>query len=127
MKKLPRGLHHDYIFAFKGKPVWDIRTGLTRGWKGAGISYGRKVQDGFAYHDLRHTAKTMMRKARVDKNVRSVIFGHSDNGDMDFRYDNVDEADLLDAIDGTEAFIKSVSLNVSQTAKNLIRNQQTST
>ena len=68
-----------------------------------------------------------MRKAGVDNNVRGVIFGHSDNGDMDFRYDHVDEADLLDAIDRAEAFLKSVSLSVSQTEKILIQNQQTST
>jgi hypothetical protein len=46
-----------------------------------------------------------MRKAGVDKNVRGVIFGHSASGDMDFRYDHVDEAELVDAIDRNEAFL----------------------
>ena len=117
LKKLPRGLHNDYVFLFRGKPIRDIRDGLMRGCKDAGIPYGRKVKNGFTFHDLRHTAKTFMRKAGVDKNVRAVIFGHSINGDMDFRYDHVDEADLLDAIDRTEIFLQSVSENVSETVK----------
>ena len=59
-----------------------------------------------------------MRKAGVDKNVRGVIFVHSVSGDMDFRFDHVDEAELLDAIDRTEAFLE----NVSQTKKIEINN-----
>ena len=67
-----------------------------------------------------------MRKAGVDKNVRAVIFGHSVSGDMDFRYDHVDEVDLLDAIDRTEAFLESVSQNVSQAGEKLNKNKSTS-
>ena len=63
-----------------------------------------------------------MRKPGVDKNVRGVIFGHSVSGDMDFRYDHVDEADLLDAIDRTEVYLENVSQNVSQAAKRLDQN-----
>jgi hypothetical protein len=51
---------------------------------------------------LRQTAKTIARKAGVDKNVRMVIFGHSNGNDMDLRYDTVDEGDLMDAIDKIE-------------------------
>ena len=58
------------------------------------------------FHDLRHTAKTITRKAGVDKNIRMVIFGHSGNNDMDFRYDSVDEGDLIDAIDRVELFLQ---------------------
>ena len=63
-----------------------------------------------------------MRKAGVDKNVRAIIFGHSVNGDMDFRYDHIDEADLLDAIDKAETFLENVSQNVSQEDKNATQN-----
>jgi integrase len=66
----------------------------------------RKVKDGFTFHDLRHTTKTSMRKAGVDKNERAVIFGLSLSDDMDFRYDHVDKSDLLYAIDWTETFLK---------------------
>ena len=67
-----------------------------------------------------------MRKAGVDKNARAVILGHSVSGDMDFRYDHVDEADLLDAIDLTKAYLKSISENVGKTDKKLNRNESTS-
>jgi integrase len=119
--KLPRGLHNDYVFLFRGKPIKDIREGFRIGCGNAGIPYGRKVQNGVTFHDLRHTAKTNMRKAGVDKNVRAVIFGHSINGDMDFRYDHIDESDLLDAIDRTETYLQTVSQTVSQENKNAIQ------
>jgi hypothetical protein len=41
---------------------------------------------------------------------------------MDFRYDHVGESDLLDAIDRTEAFLESVSENVSENDNNLKQN-----
>jgi integrase len=126
--KLPIGLHNDYVFLFRGKPIRDIRDGFKKGCKDAGIPYGRKVQNGVIFHDLRHTAKTYMRKAGVDKNVRAVIFGHSINCDMDFRYYHVDESDLSDAIDRTETYLESffVSQNVSQEDKKVIQNAQPS-
>jgi integrase len=75
--------------------------------------------NGFTFQDLRHTAKTIIRKAGVDKNVRGVIFGHSVSGDTDFRYDHVDEFNLLDAIDRTEAYLE----NVSQAGEKLNKNK----
>ena len=59
------------------------------------------------FHDLRHTAKTIARKAGVDKNVRMVIFGHSNSNDMDLRYDTVDEDDLINAIDRVEMYLQA--------------------
>ena len=41
---------------------------------------------------------------------------------MDFRYDHIDEADLLDAIDKAETFLENVSQNVSQEDKNATQN-----
>jgi len=95
------------VFRYKEKAILDIRVGFQKGYKDAGIPYGRKVENGFTFHDLRHTAKTIARKAGVDKNVRMVIFGHSNPNDMDLRYDTVDEEDLIDAIDKIETFLKS--------------------
>ena len=43
----------------------------------------------YEFHDLRHTAKTIARKAGVDKNVRMVMFGNCGNIDMCFGYDTV--------------------------------------
>lgn len=56
----------------------------------------------YTFHDLRHTAKTDKRKAGVDRNVRMVIFGHTDVNDMESRYDTVDQGDLRAAIDQHE-------------------------
>ena len=56
---------------------------------------------------MRHTAKTIARKAGVDKNVRMVIFGHSNPNDMDLRYDTVDDEDMIDAIDKIETYLEN--------------------
>ena len=99
---------NNHVFQYKGKPVSDIRTGLKNGCESAGIPYGRNSEDGFTFHDLRHTFATNARKASVEKNVIMVIMGHSAGNDMNFRYDSVDEADLLNAVDQIEAFLESV-------------------
>jgi integrase len=81
----------------------------------AGIAYGRKVKDGFTFHDLRRTAKTNMRKAGIDRNVRNSILGH-ESKDMDNRYDIVDDDDLIKAIDQLEVFLVIVDQTVDQGA-----------
>jgi integrase len=60
------------------------------------------------FHDLRHTAKTYLRKAGVDRNIRMVIFGHTDGNDMDSHYDTMDEGDLIDAIDRVELYLRKI-------------------
>ena len=105
LMQVPRRGDKGYVFRYKGSAISDIRTGFAEGCKEAGIQYGRK--GGFVFHDLRHTAKTITRKAGVDKNVRMVIFGHSNSNDMDSRYDTVDEEDLIDAIDRVELFLQN--------------------
>ena len=77
LKKLPNRLSisdkSNYIFQYKNNPISNIRTGLKKGCEDAGIPYGRKIENGFTFHDLRRTAKTIARKAGVDKNIRMVI------------------------------------------------------
>ena len=122
LMRLPNRLHDAYannhVFQYKGKPVSDIRTGLKNGCESAGIAYGRNSEDGFTFHDLRHRFATNARKASVEKNVIMVIMGHSAGNDMNFRYDSVDEADLLNAVDQIEAFLESVDHSVDQGQKN---------
>ena len=91
---------------------------MQKGCKEAGIPYGRKVENGFTFHGLRHTAKTVARKAGVDKNVRMVIFGHSNSNDMDLRYDTVDEGDLIDAIDKIETFLQNSHYRTKKSSQN---------
>jgi integrase len=85
------------VFQFRHKPVFDIRRGLSRACKAAGIKYGRNVKDGFVFHDLRHTFNTNMRKAGVAESVIMKITGHSTREMFD-RYDTVDGEDTRKAV-----------------------------
>jgi integrase len=113
LMQVPGRGDNGYVFRYRRSAISDIRTGLVEGCKQAGIQYGR--EGGFVFHDLRHTAKTIARKAGVDKNVRMVIFGHFGYDDMDFRYDTVDEGDLIDAIDRVELFLQDSSYQIVTT------------
>jgi hypothetical protein len=42
------------------------------------------------------------------------IMGHSAGDDMNFRYDTIDESDLLSAIDHIEVYLENVSTSVSR-------------
>jgi hypothetical protein len=70
---------------------------------------------------MRHTTKTIARKAGVEKNVRMTMFGHSNPDDMDLRYDTVDEGDLLDAVDKIEAYLKNVEKVLTNNKNSLQR------
>ena len=98
------------IFLFHKQPVSNVRKALknTCAEDKANIPYGRKVEDGFAFNDLRLTFITDIRKAGIEKRVRSSITGHAVS-DMDDRYNKVDDEDKLEAIRKLEAFRESVS------------------
>lgn len=87
------------VFTYKGKVRGDIRDGLKRGCKAAKIAYGQKVDGGFVFHDLRHCFSTYARRSGVPRNVIMTIMGHSKGGDMNARYDLVEDSDLLAAVD----------------------------
>jgi integrase len=86
--------HH--VFLYRNKPVDDIRRGLKKACKLAGIKYGRNVEGGFTFHDLRHTYNTNMRKAGVPETVIMKITGHSTREMFD-RYNTVDLEDIRKA------------------------------
>jgi len=98
---------HSHIFTYAGKPIKDIREGIKKACEKAGIPYGRFEENGFIFNDLRRTAKNNARKSGVDKNVRMACFGHGSGNDMDFRYDIVDEGDLIKAVDQMGAFLEN--------------------
>jgi integrase len=95
----------NYVFLYRGKPVFDIRASLIRGCKDACIPYGTNANAGFTFHDLRHTFATIARKAGIPRNIIMVIMGHSDVNDMNLRYDRIDQIDLIKAIDRFERFL----------------------
>jgi len=113
LRSIPRPLHHDHVFLYRGKPIRDIRTALERACKAIGIEYGRKNRDGFVFHDLRHTFNTLMRKAGVAESVIMSITGHSTREMFD-RYNTIDEEDTRLALTKFQGLLKSVDQNVDQ-------------
>jgi integrase len=87
---------NDHVFVYRGKPVNDIRKGLRDACKSSGIKYGRNVEGGFVFHDLRHTFNTNMRKAGVSDSVIMAITGHSTREMFD-RYNSIDLDDIENA------------------------------
>jgi len=75
------------------------------------------VENGFIFHDLRHTFTTNARRAGVHKNVAMAIMGHSSGGDMNRRYDTIEDSDLIEAIDKIETFLQSTDQSTDQEAK----------
>ncbi len=66
LKDIPRAIHDDHVFLYKGKPMTEIKRSLETACKRTeGITYGRFENDGFIFHDLRHSFNTYMRKAGV--------------------------------------------------------------
>ena len=106
---LPRHLHHDHVFTYKGEPIKRFRIGLKNACKKAGIIYGQNVEGGFRFHDLRTTFKTNMLRAGVDKVYRDAIVGHSLRG-MDAFYLKLSDSDLHSAM---EKFTKWVDNELS--------------
>ena len=101
LKSLPRALHHDYVFTYRGEPIRD-RGGLKRSFrtacKKADIPCGRNTPDGITFHDIRRTVKTNMLNAGVNRVHRDLILGHSLQG-MDAHYLVPSEEDIHAAMD----------------------------
>jgi integrase len=115
---LPDRGKSEAVFTYRGQPLRDIRDGLKRGCKAAKIAFGRGVEDGFVFHDLRHSFATNARRAGVSRNVIMAIMGHSTGGDMNARYDRIEDSDLLTAIDRIEGmFSATIHQSIDQADK----------
>lgn len=81
----------------------------------AGIPYGRKIESGVTFHDIRRTVKTNMLRAGVNKVYRDSILGHSLKG-MDAHYIVPTDETLKEAMDKYTSWIDSqmVNSNVDQ-------------
>jgi integrase len=104
LKNIPRAIHDDHVFLYKGKPIKDARRGLKAACQKVGIKYGRSIPGGFVFHDFRHTFNTNMRKAGVPESVIMEITGHSTREMFD-RYNSVDDDDRYQAISRLERFL----------------------
>jgi len=114
LDSLPRAIHHDYVFTYKGKPRG---RGCTRGLSvtcnGAGIIYGQKKAGGFRFHDIRATFDTNMDSAGVSESRRKTIMGHTLEG-MDRHYIRPKDAELREAMDRFTAWFDARTANVTQ-------------
>jgi integrase len=116
-RAIPRAIHDSHVFLYKGKPVTDIRTGLEKACKEAGIEYGRFKKNGFIFHDLRHTFNTYMRKAGVPESVIMEITGHSTREMFD-RYNTIDTEDAHRAFDQLGVFLQNLDQSLDQEGSN---------
>jgi len=80
-----------------------FETAMKSACEKAGILWGRDVQGGFIFHDLRHTFITEMRRAGVPRTVTMSITGHAIR-DMNERYDTVEEWEKTVAIKKLEIY-----------------------
>jgi len=99
----------NHVFQWRGQLVDDIRTGLRKASKAAGIKYGRFVKCGFIFHDLRHTYNTNMRQAEVPETVIMQITGHSTREMFD-RHNTVDSTDLKQAREKQSKFYSKLKV-----------------
>jgi hypothetical protein len=127
LDKVPRALQHDFVFTFRGNPIKHkngLKKSLITACKKAEIVYGRDAADGFIFQDIRRTVKTNMLDARIPKEIRDIILGHSLKG-MDVHYLVPSEEPLSAAMDKftdwldqeIEAVSASVDQNVDQKEK----------
>jgi integrase len=94
LSKVPRAIHDNHVFLYKGIPLKDIRAGFYAALEAAGIPCKRGAKGGLTFHDLRHTFVTDMRKAGVPEKLIMKITGHSTREMFD-RYNTItdDEGD----------------------------------
>jgi integrase len=107
LKRIPRAIHDPHVFLFKGKPIrGGIQSSLRQACRKAKIPYGRFVEDGFVFHDLRHTFNTNMVEAGVPEKTIMEITGHSTREMFD-RYTTVTEKAKQRAMNRLEEHLKS--------------------
>jgi integrase len=112
--RIKKSNEDNHVFQYKSQQIKRyIRDGLKKACKDAGITYGRFVDGGFIFHDLRHTFNTNMRKAGVQESVIMEITGHSTREMFD-RYNRIDEDDARNAVNQFERFIENVNQTVNK-------------
>jgi len=94
--------HHDFVFTYRGKPMKNSRRPFKRACEKAGLVYGsyldgKEVEDGIVFHDFRRSVKTHMVTAKIQKEYRDKLLGHSLKG-MDRHYVVVKEDALKKAM-----------------------------
>lgn len=92
-----RGIHPEYVFTYRGKPVQKLRTSAwRRKWGKAGLPTQPGVLKGV--HNLRHTFGRRLRAAGVPLETRKTLLGHA-NGDITTHYSAAELQELINAVD----------------------------
>lgn len=110
---LPRALHHDFVFTYKGQPINKLRRSFESACDKAGIPYGRSAENGLTFHDIRATFDTNMDRAGVSESCRKAILGHSLEG-MDRHYLRLNDEDLEQAMEKYTIWIDAQLASVTQ-------------
>lgn len=84
-----RGMHPDYVFIYRGKPILRI---LNSGWKDARDKTGIQVR----VHDLKHTFGRRLRAAGVSFEDRQDLLGHR-SGRITTHYSSAELSNLMKA------------------------------
>ena len=98
MKKSARRQTYPWFLQRMIFAPFGIRGALKAGCEKIKLAYGRSIEGGFVFHDLRHTFNTDMRKAGVQQSVIMAITGHSTRAMFD-RYNTIDVKDVHTAVD----------------------------
>jgi integrase len=123
LMQIPERGRKGIVFKYAGKPIKDIRDGLKTACQKSDIPYGRFTENGFIFHDLRHTFTTNARRAGLHKNVVMAIQGHStgnsqgSGADMNRWYDVIEDSDLIKGIDQLESYLKNGHQMVTKRGK----------
>jgi len=90
-----RGIHEEYVFTYRGKPVGKLRSSAwRRAWEKAGLPMEPDIRKGV--HNLRHTLGRRLRAAGVSRETSKALFGHA-NGDITTHYSAAELGELLAA------------------------------
>ncbi len=90
-----RGMHKEYVFTYRKKPVGKLRSSAwRRAWEKAGLPLEHGILKGV--HNLRHTFGRRLRGAGVPLETRKALLGHA-NGDITTHYSAAEIGELLNA------------------------------
>lgn len=117
LKAVPMAIHTQSVFLYRGKPIKDIRYAFSKAVKAIGLQYGQRAENGYVFHDLRHTFITHMRKAGVPQSVIMELTGHQTRSMFD-RYNKVDVDDKFEASGRYIEYLKSIPNAVKNTTIN---------
>lgn len=126
LKGLPRALHHDFVFTYRGEPIRErggLKNSFRTACRKAEIPCGRKEMDGITFHDIRRTVKTNMLNAGIDRVHRDIILGHSLQG-MDAHYMAPSEEDMHRAMEKYTTWIEEQGV-FATVAQNVAQNEKT--